>query len=110
MGAHHRTRVIRKFVAAPPPEWDTPGDVADETDTPDALPPESTIIEVLPRDKILAIDDPKFVPAELADMPDDEPVIGLCVGDDARAYALSVLDTREVVNDVVNGMPVCVSW
>lgn len=99
-----------EFVAEVPPEWDTPDSVSTEEDTPDPAIPESTIIEVLPRDKIQAIDDPKFVPAELADMPDDEPVIGLCVGDDARAYALSVLDTREVVNDVVNGMPVCVSW
>ena len=84
-------------------------DASDNTE-PAAPVPDSTIIEVLPRDQIQAIDDPKFVPAELADLPDDEPVIGLCVGDDARAYALSLLDTREIVNDVVNGMPVCVSW
>jgi hypothetical protein len=86
--------------------------VADASDNTDPAPPapDSTIIEVLPRDQIQAIDDPKFVPASLADLPDDEPVIGLCVGDDARAYALSLLDTREIVNDVVDGMPVCVSW
>jgi hypothetical protein len=72
--------------------------------------PDSTIIEVLPRDKIQAIDDPTFVSADAADLPDDEPVIGLTVGDDSRAYALSLLDTREIVNDVVNGLPVCVSW
>jgi hypothetical protein len=45
-----------------------------------------------PKDGIPAIDDPKFeaVPA-IADLAPNEPVIGLDVGGDARAYPLRVL-------------------
>jgi hypothetical protein len=64
-----------------------------------------------PKDGIPAIDDPKFeaVPS-IADLAPHEPVIGLDVGGDARAYPLRVLIWHEIVNDTVGGKPVTVTY
>jgi hypothetical protein len=39
-----------------------------------------------------------------------EPVISLVIGDDARAYPLSILIWHEIVNDIVGGTPVAVTY
>lgn len=41
---------------------------------------------------------------------DDEPVVGLVVGEDARAYPVRLLSLHEIVNDVVGGRPVAITW
>ncbi len=64
-----------------------------------------------PRDAIPAIDSPKFVPVSEAGMlSDTEPVIGLVVNGDARAYPLRILTWHEIVNDTVGGIPVTVTF
>jgi hypothetical protein len=63
-----------------------------------------------PRDGIPAIDDPAFVPVGEAELPDREPVIGLTIGADSRAYPLRILMWHEIVNDVVAGVPVAVTF
>jgi hypothetical protein len=63
-----------------------------------------------PKDGIPSIDDPSFVPVAEAPLPDQEPVIGLTIGDDARAYPLRILIWHEIVNDVVGGVPVAVTF
>jgi hypothetical protein len=65
-----------------------------------------------PKDGIPAIDDPKFVTVEEADgwLKPQEPVILFQIGDDARAYPLQVLTWHEIVNDVVGGEPVSVTF
>ena len=64
-----------------------------------------------PKDGIPSIDDPKFVPvAESGNLADREPVIGLEIDGDARAYPLRVLTWHEIVNDVVGGVPVAVTY
>ena len=64
-----------------------------------------------PRDGIPSIDDPQFEPvSEIVDLPDREPVIGFAVGDDIRAYPLRILMWHEIVNDVVGGVPVAVTF
>jgi hypothetical protein len=64
-----------------------------------------------PKDGIPAIDDPQFVTvAEATDLADTEPVIGLTVNGDARAYPLRVLIWHEIVNDTVGGIPVAVTF
>ena len=40
----------------------------------------------------------------------EEPVIGLVVGGEARAYPIRLLSNHEVVNDHVGGRPVLVTW
>ena len=64
-----------------------------------------------PKDGIPSIDDPKFVPvAETTDLGPQEPVIGLTINGDARAYPLRILTWHEIANDVVGGVPVAVTY
>jgi len=64
-----------------------------------------------PKDGIPAIDDPKFVDAsDAGDLAPSEPVIGLEINGDARAYPLRVLIWHEIVNDTVGGVPVTVTY
>ena len=64
-----------------------------------------------PRDGIPSIDKPAFVAvSKAADTADTEPVIGLIINGDARAYPLRVLIWHEIVNDVVGGVPVLVTY
>jgi hypothetical protein len=65
-----------------------------------------------PKDGIPAIDDPRFISVAEADqfLEDLEPVIFFQIGDDARAYPLQILTWHEIVNDVVDGKPVTVTF
>ena len=70
------------------------------------------VYQVLPLGAIPAIDDPEFVSGEVADaqMKADEPVLGVVVGDTARAYSLWQLDHHEVVNDEIEGTAIAATW
>ena len=64
-----------------------------------------------PKDGIPSIDAPKFVTVnEMTDLAASEPVIGLSINGDARAYPLRILTWHEIVNDVVGGVPVAVTY
>ncbi|MCH8808974.1 MAG: DUF3179 domain-containing protein [Proteobacteria bacterium] len=64
-----------------------------------------------PKDGIPSIDEPEFVPVgEADDLAPTEPVIGLVVNGDARAYPLGILIWHEIVNDTVGGIPVTVTY
>ena len=65
-----------------------------------------------PRDGIPAIDAPSFVSVDAAAavLAPTEPVIGLVVDGDARAYPLRVLIWHEIANDTVGGRPVAVTY
>ena len=67
---------------------------------------------LLPPGAIPAIDAPQFVTGSEADaqMLPDEPVLGLVIGEDVRAYSLWQLDSHEIVNDVVGGVAVAATW
>ena len=58
------------------------------------------------------IDLPRFVDIQKADTLLDprDPLIALAVGSDARAYPLRFLVWHEVVNDVVDGQPLLVTY
>ncbi|MGI9350990.1 MAG: DUF3179 domain-containing protein [Rhizobiaceae bacterium] len=63
------------------------------------------------KDGIPSIDKPKFsVVGEVNNIGENEPVIGLEIDGDARAYPLSVLMWHEIANDVVGGIPVAVTY
>jgi hypothetical protein len=66
----------------------------------------------VPKDGIPSIDDPQFAPvAERTNwLSDREPVIGLVIDGDARAYPLRILTWHEIVNDTVGGTPVAVTY
>ncbi len=62
------------------------------------------------RDWIRPIYEPEFVQAAEADLDPDEMVMGVSFNGEAHAYPLRILDSREIVNDVVGGIPVLVTW
>lgn len=70
------------------------------------------VYQVLPLGAIPAIDDPEFVTGEAADaqMKPEEPVLGVVVGDTARAYSLWQLDGHELVNDEIEGTAIAATW
>ncbi|MCV6545908.1 MAG: DUF3179 domain-containing protein [Cohaesibacter sp.] len=64
-----------------------------------------------PKDGIPSIDDPKFRPASsIEHLSDQDPVIRLDIKGDIRAYPLQVLTWHEIVNDVVGGVPVAITY
>ena len=64
-----------------------------------------------PKDGIPPIDRPRFVPqAEYRGAGESEPVIAFARDGDARAYPLRILIWHEIVNDVVGGIPVSVTY
>lgn len=75
-------------------------------------PRDVSIYTLLPKDGIRSIDDPQLVSAAEAarDMADAEFVIGLSIDGDTRAYPINVLSRHEIVNDVVGGQPVAVTY
>lgn len=71
------------------------------------------IVTLLPFDGIPAIDNPHFFPdLETANMfyNDGELVLGVEIDGDARAYSVPLLSSHEIVNDVVGGKPIAVTW
>lgn len=65
-----------------------------------------------PKDGIPAIDDPTFVSTAEADewVEDLEPVAVLQEDDEVRIYPFQILTWHEIVNDVVGGRPVAVTF
>lgn len=64
-----------------------------------------------PKDGIPAIDFPRFVSVDReATVKDDEAVIGVEINGDARAYPLRILMWHEIVNDIVGGVAVTVTY
>ena len=70
------------------------------------------IVTLLVFDSIPAILDPGFVGAVEADewMDSYEPVLGVSLNGDHRAYPVRMLSRHEIVNDVVGELPVAVTW
>ncbi len=66
----------------------------------------------IPRDAINPVYTPKFATAAEMDgsLLPDELVMGLSVDGDARAYPVGIMRFREMVNDVVGGVPLLVTW
>lgn len=63
------------------------------------------------RDCIPSIDDPKFVlSSEATHVADDDLVLALSLKGYYRAYPTRILDQHEIVNDIVAGNPVAVTW
>lgn len=62
---------------------------------------------VLPRDAIPSIDDPTFDDAYPGNPDDDVLVID---GSVPRAYPLKILSAHEIVKNVIDGVPIAVTW
>lgn len=70
---------------------------------------EYTISQLLSRDAIRPVYDPEFTSNPDA-YEDDELVMGVAINGDARAYPVGYLRIREMVNDVIGGTPVLVTY
>jgi len=68
------------------------------------------IIYALPPDAIPAIKDPEFVPASEAGLDDNEPVIGITINGESRAYSVYLMNHHEIVNDKVGDDVFAVTW
>ena len=73
---------------------------------------ELNIVTLLGFDGIPSIGNPKFVEPEIADeaYDPDELVLGVDINGDIRAYSVPLLSRHEIVNDVVGGKPIAVTW
>ncbi len=70
------------------------------------------VLKLIPKDTIVPIDAPEMVPAaEAAEfMRDDELVLGVFDGQQARAWSTWHLDRHEVVNDRLGETPIAATW
>lgn len=63
------------------------------------------------KDRIPSIDDPRYLKVVKAEgYAATEPVVGLTINGKSRAYPLSILIWHEIVNDVIDGVPVAVTF
>ena len=63
------------------------------------------------KDGIPSIDNPIFAPVSDSDfISDSDTVLGLHINGEAKAYPLSILVWHEIVNDIVGGTPVAVTY
>ncbi len=105
----------RPETATPTPERKTANPIATSTPPPTSVPTperEYEIVTLLPPDAIPSISNPSFVSAEEAgdEYGPDELVLGVEIDGDARAYSVPLLSRHEIVNDVVGGKPIAVTW
>lgn len=70
------------------------------------------LYQVLSRDAIRALDEPASVAAEEARdrAHPEEFFLGVQVGGETRAYSTWLLESHELVNDTVAGVPIAASW
>lgn len=85
-----------------------PGDVYNPVLAGERLP--DGFRQLLPRDAIAPIYDPEFVPSDLVVWQGGTQVIGVSMGDEAKAYPVSFLNGREMVVDEIDGIPILVTW
>ena len=80
--------------------------------TPTTIERDLDVVTVLAKDAIPAIRSPEFVDAAGAEewMNADEPIIGVEIDGDARAYPVAMLSRHEIVNDTVGGVPIAATW
>lgn len=70
------------------------------------------VYDVLPLGAIPAIDRPSFLTGKAGNdqMRADEPVLGVVIDGQARAYSLWQLDAHEIVNDRLAGTAIAATW
>lgn len=72
--------------------------------------PECRWSQLLGRDDIRPIYSPEFVSADQAPHSDDELVMGVVIAGAAKAYPVGLLNSREMVNDELAGIPILVTF
>ena len=75
---------------------------------PEPLP--DGVTQIIPRGVLASVDEPVFVPAAGAGLPDSAWVLGVYLDGEARAYSLNLLNRHEVVNDRIGDTPLAAVW
>lgn len=100
----------KENVAAPPPEW---AQAWPQTDFERTSVAWDEFTDGGPgKDGIQSIDEPRFLPANEKhplQLGEQEPVISISIGTDARAYPLRILTAHEIVNDRIGDLPIAVT-
>jgi hypothetical protein len=65
---------------------------------------------LLARDQIEPVYEPVFTSAARVDWPADSLVIGVAGAETAKAYPVTHLNSREMVIDSLEGIPILVTW
>jgi len=95
----------------PPRPGSPSGTGAGATSPSPLVDPDDIVAGGPPPDGIPPIDDPKFMAASKVRFLDPrEPVVAIDIRGDARAYPAQILVWHEIVNDVVGGVPVAVTY
>ncbi len=68
------------------------------------------LYQVLETDEIEPVYDPIFETTGRTRLGDEQLVMGVAINGEAKAYPVSLLQYREMVNDEVGGTPVLVTW
>jgi hypothetical protein len=66
--------------------------------------------QMLPMDGIRPVYNPEFEPGNQVDLEEDELILGVAIDGHAKAYPITVLRSREMVNDELAGIPLLVTW
>lgn len=66
--------------------------------------------QLLDRDAIRPVYNPQFIPAVEAELDDEQLVLGVAIEGEAKAYPIVVLNSREMVNDELAGIPILSTW
>ncbi len=94
------------------PESDSGATALEPFDTSDLMvPPEQILRGGPPKDGIPALVNPHAVAAAKAEFlrPGDR-VVGVTLGEQARAYPINVLNWHEIINDELGGVPIAVIY
>ena len=109
--------VVVETTDTPPAEaTDNPPDEATVTATPtpfespDSRFDDFVFQQLLPFDGIRPIYEPQFVNAEESPLFEEELVMGVAIQGEAKAYPVTVLRFREMVDDELGGLPILVTW
>ena len=70
------------------------------------------IVNFLPTDAIRAIKEPTFLTGQAAEQQyqEDEPILGITLNGEHKAYSIPFLSNREIVNDQLGGVPIVLTW
>jgi len=96
--------------AANNPQTDSTTSSASPTATVDLGLGNIPFLPLLPRDAIRPVYEPDFVTAADSPLHEDELVMGVAIQGEAKAYPVTVLRFREMVDDELGGLPILVSW
>jgi hypothetical protein len=89
---------------------DSSGSSAAPTPTVDLSLSNIPFVPLLPRDGIAPVYNPEFVSADVSPLHEDELIMGVAIEGEAKAYPVTVLRFREMVNDELAGLPILVTW